>query len=547
VRTHVLVQAGHLERPLSAAVSSSALPAESTQAAAAIEDVLRDRTIDVLVFWDLRLGPVPLSLVESFRGSVDDAWLAAREGTERDLLRYAEPVWIYRRPPAPDAKNAVTWHFDVRAAIVRTEVLRALGGLDPSFDTLAGAAKELGLRMIRRGAICRQKPELTPAPLPCSEPSLADDYRLLRRSVSRTWAAYSLVRRVVDAPANVRSELRAWGATSADAAPPPAAAGVLERDLTSVRLPTDVAVSVVLPTFGRYRYVAEVLEDLRAQTIRPTQILIADGNPSAERKPDVYARFADLPIEVLWHEEQGICSGRNACLRRVTGDYVWFVDDDSRFDARNLEQHLRTLQGYGADVSVGPAYTKGRPDLAPEQRETACAFMDCGTTVVRRDLLAKTGGFDMQFNYYLRGEDNDLGIRFVREGGLVLNNPHAKRFHYLAPVGGSRSKGSPHVFRRWSLRPRPVQSIYYLARRHFDPAAAWDSMLQGCIAVGWRPKPGVPATRGWRARNLIAELGAMPLTCVRFFRSYRIGLRMFREGPIIPPIDAAESRQSSAC
>lgn len=511
-----------------------------------MDAILRTPAIDVIAFWDSSLPPLSNSLIDDFRGSLDDGWVPPVTTRGRDLLGYADPVWIYRRPPNPMGANEISWHLDARATFTRSSVLRAVGGFDASFDTFAGALKDVGLRLIKSGAVLRQRRDLVAAPLAPAVLSRADEYRLLRRTVSPKWAAYAFVRSVLDAPTNAVRNLQAWRQTR-DTEKAPAPHDTLERSPESVPAPGHPTVTVVLPTFGRYRYVAEVLEDLRAQTIKPTQILIADGNPVDAREPAVYEQFSDLPIEVLWHTEPGICSGRNACLARATGDYVWFVDDDSRFDARNLEMHLRVLAAYGGDVSVGPAYTKGRPELAPEQRDIKCGFMDCGTTLVRRDLLQRVGGFDMQFNLYLRGEDNDLGIRFVRDGALMLNNPYAKRFHYLAPVGGSRTKGSAHIFSRWSLRPRPVQSVYYLARRHFEAFAAWDAMIQGAISVGWRPPGAGRMPRAWRIRTLAEEALALPLTAVRFYRSYRVGERMYREGPQIPPLKrASESRQSNA-
>jgi glycosyltransferase involved in cell wall biosynthesis len=543
VRTHLFFT-GASPASLPNGVTASPWPASCAEAASATETLPAD--VDAVMFWSFDLGPAPFTQLSQFAHALEDAWVAPITPAPKDLLAYAEPVWIYRRPPRTDGPDAISWHLDPRAAIVRAAALRAVGGLDGTFDTIAGAVKELGLRFIRRGAICRRKRELVGQPLAPSPISRADEYRILRRTVSAKWAAYSLVRSVLDSPAAIVAELGAWR-TTRQTTRAPAQRASLQRDVEAVSLPSQPTVTVVLPTYGRYRYVEEVLEDLRAQTTRPTQILIADGNPPDERDPAVYARFADLPIEVIWHPEPGICSGRNECLARATGDYVWFVDDDSRFDARNLEMHLRVLVAYNADVSVGPAYTKGRPELAPEQRDVKCAFMDCGTTLVRRELLVKTGGFDMQYNLYLRGEDNDLGIRFIREGGVMLNNPHAKRFHYLAPVGGSRTKGSPHIFKRWSLMPRPVQSVYYLARRHFEASAAWDAMVQGTISVGWRPPGAGRMPRAWKARTLAAELLAAPLTAVRFYRSYRIGARMYGDGPRIPSLGRAdESRRNNA-
>lgn len=183
---------------------------------------------------------------------------------------------------------------------------------------------------------------------------------------------------------------------------------------------------------------------------------------------------------------------------------------------------------------------RDRPQLSPEQQEIACSFMDCGTTVCRRSILSAVGGFDMQFNQYLAGEDNELGIRFIQAGGLMLNNPIAKRFHYLAPVGGSRSKGSVHRFRRWSLLPRPVQSVYYIARRHFEKSAVWDAMLQASLTVGTRRRDGMPATRRWKIQTLLAEIAAVPVTAVRFYRSIQFGRAMIANGPRIPTLPEAD-------
>jgi len=538
MRTHLFIYPTGASLAVPDGVSVSILSVDPPTAAADVRSALEDSELEIVAFWDTRLGAVPWTMIGNFRDSLDDAWHPGSVLTgadEIDLLKHPRPLWIYRTEPPANVVGAINWRIDFSALFVRAGVLRTID-FDPTFETMPGMARDLGLRMIHAGAICRQHPELVDPQLEVSKsPSLVDHYRMSRKLVGLKWATYTLLRRISSAPFAMKSEVRAWR-ESARTSPMSLEWGVFERDLERVAVPERATVTVVLPTYGRYRYVAEVLDDLRAQSIAPIQILIADGNPPEERQPDVYERYADLPIEVLWHEEVGICSGRNACLARAKGDFIWFVDDDSRFDARNLEMHLRSLVAYGADVSVGPAYTKERSDLVPSQAQTMCGFMDCGTTLVRRALLAEVGGFDMEFNQHLAGEDNDLGIRFLRAGGLMLNNPHAKRFHYLAPVGGSRSKGSAHVFRRWSVRPRPVQSVYYLIHRHFEPAALVDALLQASVNIGFKRKG--PATRLEKLRTLGEEILAIPLTAYRMSRSVALGRMMVERGPQIPTIES---------
>jgi GT2 family glycosyltransferase len=172
--------------------------------------------------------------------------------------------------------------------------------------------------------------------------------------------------------------------------------------------------------------------------------------------------------------------------------------------------------------------------------------MDCGTTLCRHSILQEIGGFDMQFNQHLAGEDGELGMRMVRAGALMLNNPFAKRFHYLAPVGGARSSGNNlHRWRRWSFLPRPVQSIYYMARRHFEKAAARDAVLQNWILVGWRTADGQPKNLTWKARTLTAELAGIPLSLIRLARSVNLSRQMLKEGPQIPSLNPTTNERDN--
>lgn len=530
-------------------VTCSRLKREPRLAAQQIEEALNQSPgPEVMAFWDERLGAFPWKDLERFSQSLDDVWHPGpilTGSAEPDLLRYVQPLWIYRPDPRPDLLGAVNWKVDLRAAFLRAGVLKKLGGLDDGFETLAGAARELGYRWLMGGAVCRQQPSLLPdRPEQIELVRLADRYRLVHLHFGAFWTSYILLRRIIGA--HPFQELKVWRKCrrgSPGIRKPPARTAL--RSLDSVALPETARISVVLPTYGRYKYVAEVLGDLRSQTIKPFQVLVADGNPPSERQPELYHQYADLPLEVIWLDQGGICVSRNECLRRVTGDYVLFLDDDSRVDAKNFEWHLRVLYAYGADVSVGPAYTRERPNLYLKQQQIACTFMDCGTTLCRRSILQEIGGFDMQFNEHLAGEDGELGMRMVRAGALMLNNPFARRFHYLAPVGGARnSRNNIHRWRRWSFLPRPAQSVHYMARLHFEKAAAWDAVFLSWVLVGWRRADGQLTNFSWRFRTLIAELAGIPVSLIRLARSVILSRSMLKQGPQIPSLDPTDQLRS---
>lgn len=495
---------------------------------------------DTLIFWDQNVGDLSVKTLTEFEASRDDVWHPGNlypPSVEIDLLKYEYPTDIHRGAIPRDLPNAGNFRLTFHAALVQARIMRRLGNLETGFQTLDGAALEMGWRWHRRGAILRQQPDMLEKrkAYTLQAPPITDQYRLLALHAGISMKYIAALFRCASGANPIRElqALRKIDKSRLRENP----CGIADRDLNSVALPANPNVSVILPTFGRYKYVAELLEDLRTQTIKPRQILIADGNQ--QREPEVYERFKDLPIQVLWLNEQqtGTCAPRNACLERITGDYVWFLDDDSRIDEKNLENHLRLLEVYGADVSVGPAYTRDRPELHSFQRDVHSTFMDCGTTLCRTDILEKSGGFDMQYNEYLAGEDGDIGDRFIIAGGLMLNNPYAKRFHYLAPVGGARtSKNNLHRWKRWSLSPRPVQSIYYRAYRYFGPGvAAWSTFLSW-IRIGQRRKEGQQKTTQLRVLMTVSEVLALPVSLFRLWRSVRVARQMLAEGPKIPPV-----------
>jgi glycosyltransferase involved in cell wall biosynthesis len=578
----------HLNAPETAELDPASgqfrLAADPASAVAIITGALASHPeAECLAFWDDTLGAFPNATGDAFVNSLDDAWhpgpLLGGATQLASFLAWVSPLWVYRLDPRPELAGAVNWKVAPRCLLLKVRPWRILGGLSPDFDTLAGAFAELGLRWFKHGAILRQQPIIFsdcrpplaekaksgarhPAAVfagrarPAMEQAadrppngngetphatLADSYRLVSRQFGMTTAWRMWLSRLLlgGQPWRELSVLTCLNQERTRPPHPPAAVpgGALDRDLMAVIPPTHPTISVILPTVGRYPYLSECLNDLRRQTIPPHEIIVIDGNPLAEYQPDFYTAFQDLPLTIIHFGRPGVSAPRNAGLERATGEFIWFVDDDSRLPPDNAEQHLRLLTAYGAEVSVGPATTPERPELWDYQRTIACTFMDCGTTLCTRHLLARTGGFDERYDATLNLEDADLGARFLAAGGLMLNNPYARRFHYKAPVGGCRAKRRPPT-PRWSLAPRPRPAWYYYGRRHFARITALGGFAQQWVASGWLindtafrdPHPAIYI--------FTIELLALPLTLIKFSRSLIQGHFLWRQGSVIPRIIA---------
>lgn len=300
-------------------------------------------------------------------------------------------------------------------------------------------------------------------------------------------------------------------------------------------LPPDPSVSVVLPTLGRYELLAGVLEQLAEQTLAPTQVVVVDQNDPERRDPAFYERFqAILPLEVVFQEERGQWVSRNEAVRRSTGDWIAFVDDDSAIVPDFIERHLEGLLRYDADLTTGASRAvAGAP--VPENYAffRVADQWDSGNGLCHRSLIERFGLFDQQFDRQRRG-DAEFGLRVQLGGGLVIHVPGAIRTHLKAETGGLRTYGSWDGFRsRDRSGPLPVPAMLYYTARYHTPRQAREDLLIGLLQAIVPYQLKRRATPLQWARFVAAELGHIPSTVRRIRLSQQLAREMVAEGPII--------------
>jgi glycosyltransferase involved in cell wall biosynthesis len=100
------------------------------------------------------------------------------------------------------------------------------------------------------------------------------------------------------------------------------------------------AISIVTPTFRRPTEVRELLENLTAQSIIPTEVILVDGSSRGENATaQVVKRIGiDLPFKLLYlRHGGGTAIQRNVGIEAASGDYLAFIDDDVRLEPEFLQ------------------------------------------------------------------------------------------------------------------------------------------------------------------------------------------------------------------
>jgi len=497
-----------------------------------------------MMLWDVDLvAPDPAVVDELLRGPchVWHAGLALGQHGRPDAWNLCHGRAMFSRDVDP-AIESTSWKLSLSAVIVRNEVISELGGIDPGFDTAAGAALDAGLRWIRHGALMRHVPRLLAADEPEIDgppPSSADEARIVERHLGARWAVFAFLRGVRKGTTSVTAAPAVLRALREPRLAAPVTAGLPIPEPAAAAVPaSEPRVTVLVPTVGRYPFVEQLLVQLDGQSRRPDEVVVVDQNPEAERR-DLRVIAPDLPLEVLHLLPPGQCTARNLGLRASTGTHILFLDDDDEIPPDLIESHLRVLAPPEVSVSCGLIDDRESGPAPPSERfRKASGILPTNNAMIRRSVLESAGLFDPTYDRGSRA-DHDLGMRSYIAGNLHVHDPGPKVFHHHAPMGGLRTHGARVRTRgnsRSTLTERHLRTPtdIYLGLRYYTPDRVADDLALSVFAMlsggGSAPK---------RLLRALVQLALLPDTWKQSKLALREGERLYRDRPELPTLGGA--------
>ncbi len=181
------------------------------------------------------------------------------------------------------------------------------------------------------------------------------------------------------------------------------------------------AVSVVIPTYNRSKFVKEAIESVLEQGYRNFELIVVDDG-STDNTRSVVERISDPRLKYFYKDNGGHCSARNYGFIKSKGQYVALLDHDDLWPNDYLKIMVNRLQSQKecsfAYARVLLLHEDGRTEpFAREERYISGwvtkAFFKGGpcimpsATVFNKEVLG-----DFYFDEALKlGEDNDLFLR----------------------------------------------------------------------------------------------------------------------------------------
>lgn len=207
-------------------------------------------------------------------------------------------------------------------------------------------------------------------------------------------------------------------------------------------------ISIIIPTYNRFMFLAELMESLSRQTFQDFEIIIV--NDCGEKVDIVKESYPELTIKIINLEKNSKhVEARNKGLMHAGGEYIMLIDDDDLLVSNHIETMVMEISGTDfvySDVEIVNFETQNHMRI-PKERflfayEWDVAFLRKFNTFVpsgclyRREIHEKIGLFDTEVKHYW---DWDFILR-VADSFTVKRVPIAGVLYNFSDSSNNESK-----------------------------------------------------------------------------------------------------------
>lgn len=225
-----------------------------------------------------------------------------------------------------------------------------------------------------------------------------------------------------------------------------------------------VEVSVIIVNYNGEKYLKNCIDSLLNQTLKDFEIIIVD-NGSTDSSVKYLKSIKNEKIKTLFLDKNyGFGIGNNRGFEIAKGKFIVILNNDTEARENFLENLIKPFEKDEKVGMVAPLILfKDSPDIIDKagghlvyfdglNRGRGCQeklsekyLKPCYTLIpdgcaacFKREVIEKFGFFDEDF--FLYGEDTDLGLRYVRGGYRCFYQPEAVVFHMHSATAGEYSK-----------------------------------------------------------------------------------------------------------
>ena len=232
-------------------------------------------------------------------------------------------------------------------------------------------------------------------------------------------------------------------------------------------------IDIIIPTFNNAAKVANLLTSIRSQTYRGFNCFFIDDCSTDDTVNVIKEEFPWVTL-IAEKKNNGPSQNRNRAIEMGSCPYIVIFDDDTHLpdkdwllkslnimEANEKIGQLATMivSGYDEDILLdcgiagqgpfwgGIYHKKNKKDVFGKHLLSRPVLGACSaSTIIRRELFEKIGGFDPK--YYYLCEDSDLSLRVHLSGYDVIYEPSLITPHYESEAMGKRANFKKYLYFR---------------------------------------------------------------------------------------------------
>lgn len=187
-------------------------------------------------------------------------------------------------------------------------------------------------------------------------------------------------------------------------------------------------ITCIIPTRGRPNLLRRALDSVLRQTYDKIEIIIVVSPPHESIRPIIrdYENTHERLRSFYIQDDSGPSVARNKGIRKASGKYLAFLDDDDVFEPTKLEKQVQYLDEYSFVSCLPKERTNNGlhlidwPDQYTNEVDVNAVFSNTAITctsgmMFRKPEVQAIGGFDEQL---VRGEIWDLTLKILERFNL---------------------------------------------------------------------------------------------------------------------------------
>jgi len=213
-------------------------------------------------------------------------------------------------------------------------------------------------------------------------------------------------------------------------------------------------ISIVIVNYNGKSLLDTLLKSISKLTYKNYEIIVVDNN-SADGSRD-FIRTNFKKVKIIENKSNLGYSGINSVIRHCKGDYILFLNNDMELEKNSLKELVKTIESdkdcvlaaprlvnfYDKNIKSGGtwlsrAFYSGHIRGTGKEKTMEIPYMGVG--LIRKDFV-RMFGYLFDPDYFIYGEDVDLGLRIRLTGKKTLFEPKSIMHHMHSVTMQKKSK-----------------------------------------------------------------------------------------------------------